>query len=100
MNTYAAQIIFRISCEHVATEQYEEQWRLVYAHDEKTALEEVKQIAKTEECTFLDRHGRKVTWKLIAVKDMQPVSLENGAMLFSSVKEVTPIATPVWEVEN
>lgn len=97
MKTYTAQIIYRICCEHISTEQYEAQWRLIYADNECSALETVKQLARTEECSFLDRRGRTITWQLVAVKDMQPVELENGAMLFSSVTEAAPVATPLWE---
>jgi hypothetical protein len=53
-------------------------------------------MAKDEECSFLDRHGRMVNWKLVAIKDIREFSLENGALLFSQVKEVEPVAAPVW----
>ncbi len=97
MNPYTAQIIYRIKCESIGTEQYDEQWRLVFAEDERDALYKARAIAKKEEATFIDRHGRTVTWELIAVKDLKPVELTNGALLFSSVKEVEPIAAPLWE---
>lgn len=97
MKSYTAQILYRICCENISTEQFEEQWRLVFAEDDRSALEAVKLFAEKEECTFLDRHGRKITWQLVAVKDLQPVALENGAMLFSTVKEAEPVATPLWE---
>jgi hypothetical protein len=38
MRSFTAQIIYRIECEGNSTDQYEEQWRLVYADDEATAL--------------------------------------------------------------
>lgn len=97
MNAYIAQIIYRISCIDVHCEQYEEQLRLVFADDERIALEEAKRIAALEECSFVDRRGRRVTWQMIAVKDLQQVDLSNGSLLFSTVKEVEPIATPLWE---
>jgi Domain of unknown function (DUF4288) len=96
MNTYVAQIIYRIDCEGVIAEQYEEQWRLVFADNEDEAVEQAKKIAATEATTFIDRHGRAICWNLIAVKDLQPVVLENGVMLFSVLKEVEPVAEPVW----
>jgi hypothetical protein len=96
MNTFVAQIIYRIVFEEVLTEQYEEQWRCVFAADEREALEEARRLAKEEESSFLDRHGRIVNWKLVAVKDIRPFSVENGALLFSVVKEVEPVAAPVW----
>lgn len=96
MKTFIAQMIYRIECAAVATEQYEEQWRLVMGADKDDALNKSRDIAKEEECIFVDRHGRTVNWKLIAVKDIQEVTLEHGALLLSSVKEITPITDPAW----
>lgn len=96
MKTFIAQIIYRIECAGVDTEQYEEQWRLVMGTNINEALESARVIAKGEESMFVDRHGRTINWKLVAVKDIQEVNLEHGALLISSVREVTPIADPVW----
>ncbi len=96
MNTYVAQIIFSIKCADVSSEQYEEQWRVVFANDDREALNEAKKIGLTEESTFIDRHGRAITWVMVAVKDLKQVDIKHGAQLFSTVKEVTPIAAPVW----
>lgn len=96
MNAYTAQLIFKITCGDVPTEQYEEQWRLVFADDNRKAIDEARKVAKNEEATFVDRHGRTITWQFIAVKDLQMIEIENGVQLFSMIKEVTPIAEPVW----
>ncbi len=77
-------------------EQYEEQWRLILATDENDALTRSREVAKEQECMFIDRHGRAISWKFIAVKDIQEVDLAHGGLLMSSVKEVTPIADPIW----
>ena len=96
MRSFIAQIIYSIECAGVATEQYEEQSRLVYATDSDQALEHAKDIAANEECIFIDRHGRTVQWKLLAVKDIQEVTLDNGALLVSSVREAAPVTDPIW----
>ncbi|MGN6476963.1 MAG: DUF4288 domain-containing protein [Flavipsychrobacter sp.] len=96
MRAYTAQIIYRIKCDGISTEQYEEQWRLIYGVDARDALFQARVVAKEEEATFVDRHGRTVMWELVAVKDLQEVNMKHGALLFSEVKEVTPIASPVW----
>lgn len=96
MNTYTAQIIYRINCSEACTEQYEEQWRLIFAEDSREALAQARKVAKEEECTFIDRHGRTIGWQMVAIKDIQEISLKQGALLFSAVKEVEPIAAPVW----
>ena len=96
MKTFVAQIIYRIECEEQPTDQYEEQWRLVFADDETHALKEARNMASNEEVTIIDRHGRTIIWRLVAVKDLQPIEIGNGELLFSVVKEVEPIAAPVW----
>ncbi|MDR3680144.1 MAG: DUF4288 domain-containing protein [Flavipsychrobacter sp.] len=98
MKTYTAQIVYCIECEGRPTDQYEEQWRLVFAEDERLALDEARAIAKNEEQTIIDRHGRDIRWQLVAVKDIQEVTLTNGSLLFSVVKEAEPIAAPVWSI--
>ena len=96
MKTYTVQIIYRIKCSGTGTEQYEEQWRVVFAKDEHDALQQARVVAKQEESTFIDRHGRTIYWQMVAIKDIQEVDLKHGALLFSTVKEVEPIAAPVW----
>ncbi|MBS1771842.1 MAG: DUF4288 domain-containing protein [Bacteroidetes bacterium] len=96
MKTYTAQIIYRIKCDGISTEQYEEQWRLVYGTDTHDALFQARVVAKEEEATFVDRHGRTIAWELVAVKDLQEINVMHGTLLFSEVREVTPIASPLW----
>lgn len=98
MKTYTAQIVYCIECEGRPTGQYEEQWRLVYSEDETSALAEARMIAKNEEVTIIDRHGRDIRWKLVAVKEIQEVTITHGDLLFSMVKDAEPIAAPVWSV--
>jgi len=98
MKPFTAQIIYRIECEGLFTDQYEEQWRLVYADNEEHALSKARETGKNEEATIIDRHGRTMCWKMLAVKDLQPVELKNGGLLFSMVREVELIAAPLWAV--
>ena len=96
MKSFTAQIIYRIECEGQPTDQYEEQWRLVYAEDERQALAMARESGKNEESTFIDRQGRNMCWRMVAVKDLQPVELKNGGLLFSMVREVQMVAAPLW----
>lgn len=96
MKSYTAQIIYRIECEGLPTDQYEEQWRLVYAEDEEQGIAAARETGKNEETTFIDRHGRTICWRMLAVKDLQPVTLNNGALLFSTVREAEMVAAPLW----
>lgn len=97
---YVAQLIYRILCDGVKEEQYEEQWRLIFATDERAALQSAQQTGQNDETVFADRHGRIIQWQLIAVKDLQPVTLHHGSLLASVVREVSPVASPVWQDET
>lgn len=96
MKSFTAQIIYRIECEGLPTDQYEEQWRLVYAEDENTAVAEARIAGRNEEATFVDRHGRTICWKMLAVKDLQPVELKQGGLLFSQLREASLLPTPIY----
>jgi hypothetical protein len=96
MKSYTAQIIYRIECDGQHTDQYEEQWRLVFGNDEQHALSEARKAGQTEETTFIDRHGRTIYWRMLAVKDLQPVELVNGGLLFSMVREAELVPAPIW----
>ena len=100
MKSYTAQIIYRIFCEGLATEQYEEQWIILFAEDETQALSEAVQLGRQEECQFQDRHGRTVSWELAAVKEIREVPMRHGTLIFSTLKEAEPIAAPVWSVDR
>src|ERR1700739_3164321 len=99
MRSFTAQIIYRIECEGLPTDQYEEQWRLIYADNEDHALDLAREMGKNEDATFIDRHGRTMCWRMLAVKDLQPVELKNGGLLFSMIREASLLATPLWAVK-
>ncbi len=96
MRSFTAQIVYRIECDGNHTDQYEEQWRLVFAEDVEQALAEARAAGQTEETTFIDRHGRTMCWRMLAVKDLQPVELVNGGLLFSMVREAEMVPAPIW----
>ncbi|MBE2290499.1 MAG: DUF4288 domain-containing protein [Flavipsychrobacter sp.] len=96
MKSFTAQIVYRIECDGQHTDQYEEQWRLVFAENEEQAVIEARNSGLGEEATFIDRHGRTIYWRMLAVKDLQPVELVNGGLLFSMVREVQPVPAPIW----
>ncbi len=94
--SYVARLIFRITCAGIFEEQYEEQWRLIFADDEREALAAARSLGSAEEDSFTDNRGRTIAWQLVAVKDLQPVTLSHGSLLASVIKEVAPVAEPVW----
>ena len=98
MRSFTAQIIYRIECEGMPTDQYEEQWRLVFAENEELALFEARDTGRNEESTFIDRHGRTICWRMLAVQEEQQVELPPGGLLFSVIREAELIPAPLWSV--
>jgi hypothetical protein len=50
-----------------------------------------------DEASEIDRHGRVISWRMLAVKDVQPVELKQGGLLFSMVGEPEMVPAPLWE---
>ncbi len=95
-NAFVARLLYRIQCIGIFEEQYEEQWRLIFARDERAALLEARRLAEADEELLTDQQGRHIQWQLVAIKDLQPVTLTNGSLLASVVKEMDPLAEPLW----
>lgn len=97
MKSYTAQIIYSIKCDGAFTGQYDEQWRLIFANNEEEAMINAKHVAQEKVHGIVDRHGRVMSWELVAIKDLKAVDLEQGSLLSSSVIDVTTIPAPLWE---
>ncbi len=91
LQPFIVNLVFGISCEGVFTDQYEEQLRLVFSENEDGGIHKGRIIAKEIAGHFTDRLGRIMEWKFIAVKDISRVKLDNGSLLYSSIKETEPI---------
>jgi Domain of unknown function (DUF4288) len=98
MNSFSAQIIYRIECDGIPTDQYEEQWRLVYGSTIQEALDEALDAGKNEETTIIDRHGRAINWRMLAVKDIQPIEIKHRGLLVSMIRDAELIPAPLWAV--
>jgi hypothetical protein len=89
MNAYLAKLVFRIVCGNGNhTPQFDEQLRLVYAEDEREAIQTAKEIGRKEEQSFLNQKQNLVSWQFINIADL--IMLENfaeGAEVFSVIKE-------------
>ena len=89
MNWYLAKIVFRIICgdgEH--TPQFDEQLRLVGAHDEDEAFYKAQALGEQEEDSFLNIQNKEVKWQFINVSELYRLSsLIDGAELYSRIRE-------------
>ena len=89
MNWFLAKMVFRIVCgdgNHQA--QFDEQLRLIAAHDAKEAFAKAKQIGESEEDSVVNKNNELIKWKFINVSELYSLS-ENahGAELYYKILE-------------
>jgi len=89
MNWYLAKIIFRIICgEGDHTAQFDEQLRLIKAHDEGEAFSKAKIIGESGQDKFFNDKQKLVQWQFINVAELYKLSaLIDGAELYSRIYE-------------
>ena len=89
MNWYLSKIIFRIICgEGNHTPQFDEQLRLIAAHDEEEALRKAMDIGEKEQDSFYNHEQQLVQWKFVNVAELYRFSgLLDGAEMYSRIHE-------------
>ena len=97
MKTYISQLVYAIKCDGAFTDQYDEQFRLIYANSDEEALKIAKETGMQKSEEIIDRKGRTIFWEMLAVKDIREVQLEQGGLLTSSVIDTTTIVAPLWQ---
>ena len=89
MNWYLAKMVYRIICgEGHHTPQFDEQLRLINAHDEFHAFQKAQLIGEREQDHFLNAVQKPVQWKFIDVSELHQLDeLIDGAEMYSKVCE-------------
>ncbi len=89
MNWYLSKIIFRIICgEGNHTPQFDEQLRLIAAHDEEEAFRKAYELGEKEQDRFYNQDQQLVQWKFINVAELYRLSgLLDGAEMYSRIQE-------------
>ncbi|HLI93000.1 MAG TPA: DUF4288 domain-containing protein [Puia sp.] len=89
MNWYLSKIIFQIICgEGRHTPQFDEQLRLIAAHDEKEAFTKAVQLGEKEQDRFYNHDRQLVQWKFINVCELYRLhNMLDGAEMYSRIQE-------------
>jgi hypothetical protein len=89
MNWFLAKMVYRIICgdgDHKP--QFDEQLRLIKAHDEFHAFQKAQLIGEREQDDFLNAAQKPVLWKFINVSELQKLEdLIDGAEMYSKICE-------------
>lgn len=89
MKWFVAKVCYQIvTQDRHAQDQFDEQFRLVFAGSEEEAFRKAELLGLTEEERFLNRDGLPVHWKWVGVTELSEVKkLYDGAELFSGITE-------------
>lgn len=89
MNKYIAKTVFRIvSGAGNHKPQFDEQWRVVEAKDEREALKKAREHGRREEDTFLNSSNETVKWQFIDVTDLTEIqNMADGVQIYSRIEE-------------
>ncbi len=89
MNWYIAKIVYQIICgDGKHTPQFDEQLRLIHAHNQLHAFRKAREMGKHEEDCFLNNVNKPVHWQFIDVAEIVPVDVvADGAEVYSKIGE-------------
>lgn len=89
MNWYITKVVFAITREDSQTKkQFDEQLRLVSAHDQEEAFLKARTIGLNEEECFYNSRNKEVKWEFINVSEVIPLQeLGDGAEVYSRIHE-------------
>ena len=80
--------------------QFDEQIRLIQANNKFSALSKIKLIAHNEEQETPDIDSSKVSWKFVAVLDLQHLGeLNDGAKIYYSISETDDTARYIYDAK-
>jgi hypothetical protein len=89
MNWYIAKMVFRIVCgdgNHAA--QFDEQLRLIQAHNREEALQKAEIMGGREEEIFFNMNQQLVKWEFVGACELYTLhGLTDGAELYSRIEE-------------
>lgn len=102
MKWYLAKIVFRIICaDGNHTAQFDEQLRLVFAHNAAEAFGKAQQMGNAGEECFYNVDEQMVQWKFINVSELYPLKeMTDGAELYSQISETNDAKSYIDIINN
>ena len=91
MKRYLVKLMFNINIDNGQhAHQFDEQIRIVEAHNQEAAFQKARNIGKKEEETFVNNENKLVNWQFIDVAELYELeSLKEGEQLYSTTHENT-----------
>jgi uncharacterized protein DUF4288 len=90
MKKYLVKLMFNINMDNGNnTSEFDEQIRVVEAHNLENAFYKARSLGKKEEETFLDRDSKMVSWNFIDVAEVYPLEeIKDGEQLYSNTRKI------------
>jgi hypothetical protein len=88
MKWYLTKLVFQIICgDGNHTPQFDEQLRVIYAGSSSEAYEKARNLGSQEAESFLNQRQQLVSWKFIGVPEVSVMALDDGAEIYSRIRE-------------
>lgn len=90
MKWYVAKLVYQVICgDGLHKPQFDEQLRLINAHDEAVAYHKAYDTGVSEEVSFYNQKKEMVRWKFINISELIYLNkLTDGAEIYSRINEV------------
>lgn len=86
MKRYLAKLVFNVTVENSNnTSEFDEQIRIVEAHNSEGAFYKARNVGRKEEESFFDNNNNLVNWSFIDVADIYPLDdIKDGEQIYST----------------
>ncbi len=90
MKKYLVKLMFNVNVDNGNNaSEFDEQLRIIEAHNLENAFYKARSVGKKEEETFLDKDNKLVSWNFIDVAELYPLEeIKDGEQVYSSTRKI------------
>lgn len=89
MKKYLVKLIFNVNIENSDREEFDEQIRVIEAHDLESAFLKARNVGRREEESFFDGNNQLVNWIFIDVAEIYLLdTIKDGEQVYSNTHKI------------
>lgn len=90
MKKYLVKLMFNVNIDNGSnTSEFDEQIRVIEAHNLENAFYKARSIGRKEEETFLNNENKLVSWNFIDVAELYPLEeIKDGEQVYSNTRKI------------
>ncbi len=89
MKKYLAKLIFNVNIENSEHKEFDEQIRIIEAHDLEGAFLKARNVGRREEESFFDSSNKLVDWIFIDVAEIYLLDgMKDGEQVYSNTRKI------------